>query len=456
MRAKLIMLLILVLGLAACQPNTTLETLSATGTALAKSVNAPTVAPPSNTAPVPTAQPAPIDTSAPPTLAPASPTLAPANTATAIPLAVPTNTPVPSGLPLTLISLRMSSATAGWGVGQVAGDTNDHVVRTANGGFSWADVTPAGQTGKVVPAFLTAQSGWAVYAPRDITPGVAILVWRTTNGGATWAASAPLDTSGGDYFDPSNLVFVDAQHGWLMGHAGAGMSHDYIIMFATSDGGATWTRVVDPIASTLAMACYKNGLAFANTTVGWVTGDCGGVVPGAPYFQKTTDGGNTWAAQNLPAPGDAPGEFNSDSSSDCGTYSLAFTSASAGALVVRCVDYTASPAVAKSWLYTTSDAGVTWAARPLPTPYGNLYFFNSTTGWWEGFAASDSPSGVLYQTTDGGATWVEGKKLNWSGQFSFVSPQAGWGVAQAGSAYALVQTTTAGQKWAEIKPVITP
>ncbi len=465
MRSKLPVTLVLIVLLAACNRPDTLETLSATATAQAKILIGPTASLPSETAPVLTAPAAATDTASPPTLEPsptlepASATLAPASTATDVPLAIPTNTPVPAGVPVTVISIRMLSDTAGWSVGQVAGDTNDHLLRTAAGGTTWADVTPAGQTGKAVPAFLNAQTAWAVYAPRDIGPGPAILVWRTTNGGATWAASAPLDTSGGDYFDPSNLVFADAQHGWLMGHAGAGMMHDYVMMFATSDGGATWTGVVDPMDSTptsLNMVCCKTGMAFADAHTGWVTGDSGGVMPGAPYFQKTTDGGQTWTAQNLPAPGDAPTVFNDDSSSACGTYALAFTSASAGALLVRCTDYSASPMVTKSWLYTTGDGGGTWAARALPTPYGNLYFFNSGTGWWEGFAASDSASGVLYQTTDGGSTWVEGKKLNWSGQFSFVSTQTGWGVAQAGSAYALVKTATAGQKWAEIKPVITP
>jgi len=157
----------------------------------------------------------------------------------------------------------------------------------------------------------------------------------------------------------------------------------------------------------------------------------------------------------LPPPADAPDLFTLETNA-CGTYSLTFASATAGAVVVRCSDYVSTPSATKSWLYTTADGGANWAGRPLPLPYGTLAFANANIGWWLGAPGTDGTGNELFQTKDGGATWASLRKMNWGAQLDFLSELNGFGVAQAGSAYALVKTTTGGQKWAEIKPVITP
>ena len=97
-----------------------------------------------------------------------------------------------------------------------------------------------------------------------------------------------------------------------------------------------------------------------------------------------------------------------------------------------------------------------WSGYPLPLPAGTLEFVSSQVGWWLGSAGSEAAGSELYQTRDGGLTWAFVRKVNWKAQLDFVSDQAGWAVVQPGTAYALVTTLNAGQRWAEIKPVLTP
>jgi photosystem II stability/assembly factor-like uncharacterized protein len=372
---------------------------------------------------------------------------------------VPTATTV--GTPVVILSIRMFSETAGWGIGNLPGDPTDHILRTNDGGISWKKVSPPEAPGKrATGGFLDLQNAWVIYVERPPAASpTSTHIWHTTDGGVNWTQSS-VDVSGSEYFDPSDVVFVSAQVGWLLGHVGAGMNHDYVMGFATGDGGAHWTKVIDPFSAStsgLYMSCTKTGLVFASVSTGWVTGDCFGVQPGAPYLQKTTDGGHAWSAQNLPAPSTAPNLFSIDTMA-CGTYNLLFTSASNGALVMKCTDFSADPSKVQAWLYVTSDGGGTWTGRALPLPYGNLEFISASVGWWLGSATQDASGGTaMYQTSDGGANWtLLTNKLSWMGQVDFVTNQMGWVVAHAGSNTALVKSVNGGGKWALISAGVLP
>jgi photosystem II stability/assembly factor-like uncharacterized protein len=139
---------------------------------------------------------------------------------------------------------------------------------------------------------------------------------------------------------------------------------------------------------------------------------------------------------------------------------LQFTSATEGAVLVRCLEFASSNTVA--WLYTTTDGGATWTPHTLPGTY-NAYpyyaslftFLDAQTGWVLGDGASATEY-QLYQTTDGGESWTPLKKLAWLGELDFVDAQTGWAVARIGEAIALVKTTNGGGKWNEIKAVSAP
>jgi photosystem II stability/assembly factor-like uncharacterized protein len=417
--------------------------------------------------PTPTAIPAaalePTGTSLP------SATLEPTNTIEA-PVPLPaTETPLPptpleytgpvlsrfeSGQSVTITSIRMQDATNGWAIGGW-GEGSDHVLITADGGQTWRDVTPpepAPAEGYLAALghFSEVGSAWVLYHSQNEmrVPNTAV-VWRTQDGGQTWQASLPLDIQGLDEtFWPSELVFADAQNGWLLVHVGAGMSHDYVALFRTQDGGQTWARLVDPYGDSNIQACQKTGLVFPSAQNGWLTGDCGGVMAGAFLFQ-TSDGGQTWQPVTLPTPADAPNLF-SDSGPLCSTQSLVFSSPQAGKLIVRCMNTSVDPYVTSFYLYTTSDGGASWV--PASSPAGTLAFETGDTGWALGRD--------LFHTTDGGRTWTKVKTVNWDGQFNFVSDTLGWAVARAetdtGTRIALVQTTDGGKTWTIIHPVIAP
>lgn len=440
-------------ALAACAPGDEVFT-------LAPSPEPPTSAPPT----LPPASPTPEPTTA-PSPNPSTPTPAPGETAA--PEIV--GEPIPhltAGQPVSVTEIHMLDATTGWAVGQSVEEASDHILRTSDGGATWRDVTPPEPldpeaiSGEAASAFfLDANIAQVAYADRAFAPSFApIVVWRTQDGGQTWTASQPLPPPDiFDYFSPSDVVFVDAQTGWLLAHLGVGMSHDYVALYATADGGQTWARVVDPNdienQQALPQSCYKNGLDFVDAQTGWVAGDCGGVVPGGPFFYKTTDGGRSWSLQELPPPAEAPDVFTNELIY-CGAASLDL-STQVGRVIVQC-NY-AEPVQSRRWLYVTTDGGQTWAARSLPVAYGSVMFIDADVGWSVGAdAQSDQPEAQLHQTLDGGQTWSLVRSLGWAGQLDFINAQAGWAVAQAGEAIAFVYTTDGGQRWQELRPQIAP
>jgi photosystem II stability/assembly factor-like uncharacterized protein len=273
------------------------------------------------------------------------------------------------------------------------------------------------------------------------------LIWRTLDSGKSWQASQPLDLSTiSENYLPSDLPFTDEQNGWMLAHVGAGMNHDYVVLFHTSDGGQTWAKLIDPTDNDGGIqSCHKTGLLFLDAQHGWLTGDCGGVAAGVLLY-RTADGGSTWTSVDLPAPASDTTLFNDESHVACGSYDPQFSDLQNGKLVVKCYYYDQDPAKTETFLYSTHDGGNTWSS--ISYPGGTLTMLDSTNGW--------ALARTIYQTTDGGTNWVKLSAVNWDAQFSFVSAQLGWAVARAGDQIALVTTTNGGKKWAEIHPLVAP
>ena len=466
-------------GLPTTVPNTGPATLAPE--AMAQTILAPTVAPTMQvptglapTAPVTTQPDATAEPGVQPTPPPVTATVEVSPTAevTAAPQ-MPPIAHLAAGQPITVTAIQMLDASTGWAVGHSAADPNDHILQTADGGKSWSDVTPPEpasppdpnnpNSGKNAAAFfMSAKDAWAAYGfgtAAPVPPGASATVWSTHDGGQNWTASGPLAISDLEQYWPSNLVFVDGKAGWLMAHVGAGMSHDYVVMFATADAGVTWNKVVNPMAlpdtGALDMSCYKTGMAFVDAKTGWVSGDCFGVVPGSPYLYQTGDGGQSWQNVTLPPPSDVPNLYTNENNA-CGAGAIEVPSATDGRLPVSCGFMDTNKQ--RGWLYVSSDGGKTWTPQALPTAYGLLDFISPTEGWWAGNNTQQDTTvpRVLYHTTDAGKTWSAGRKLNWGGQLDFISGQAGWAVAINGSAVALVQTGDGGNKWGLLTPQTGP
>lgn len=358
------------------------------------------------------------------------------------------------GQVITITWIHMLDTVSGWAIGG-SGQGSDHVLTTVDSGQTWRDVTPP-ETAPIdgslsaIGFFADRDAAWVIYRSQDhmVTPDTPV-VWRTQDGGLSWLSSTALNLQDlNEFYWPSDLVFADSQHGWLLMHVGVGMGHDYVVLFRTNDGGKTWDRLLDPYGDSGIQACQKTGITFPSSQIGWLTGNCDGLMTGAFLFQ-TTDGGSTWQPVVLPAPADAP-HLLSATDSLCGTHSPLFTTLETGKLIVHCTDYTQDPVTEHVYLYSTRDGGETWDSNPSPA--GRLSFAAGESGWVLGRD--------LYHTTDGAQTWAKVKTVNWDGQFSFVNELLGWAVARsetdAGTLIALVQTTDGGKNWFEIHPVIVP
>jgi len=174
----------------------------------------------------------------------------------------------------------MATFKTGWGIGYQS-DSGARVLFTLDGGQTWLDRTPPDATANLINEteaawanFFDDQTAWVVYAPqRAPSPPRDIVIWRTVDRGQTWEASNFLDLDGLEaYFIPEGFTFSDEDHGWLLVHVGAGMSHDYSFLYQTNDGGTYWERIADPYGGGL-QSLHNTGLNFSDSQFGWVTKD---------------------------------------------------------------------------------------------------------------------------------------------------------------------------------------
>lgn len=407
--------------------------------------------PPATVVPQPSVT-TPVEVTTAPTAVPGTETEAPPT-----PIQGPAIAHLAAGQAFDVGDIRMVDASRGWAVGGVS-QAEDHVLKTQDGGGTWRDVTPpepaasAGSTPAATAYFADSSRAWVAFAPTQlgaVPPGVR--VWFTGDGGASWSYGV-VDTSqvSQESFVPLYLDFADGQHGWLLVALGAGMSHQYVAMFATQDGGKTWALIQDPTTPAEIQSFPKTGMRFFNAQVGWLTRDSNGVDP-APHVITTQDGGATWTRIDLPAPSGASTWFDQNS---CGTYAPTATSAQSVLVLLKCLDNSTFK-VEHDFLYSTTDGGSTWQSVTLPAeftvadpPAGGLYFVSMTSGLALGR--------WIYRTDDGGKTWSTGKQVNWDGEFSFVDINTGWAVARNAGQVALVKTIDGGKTWQEIHPVVAP
>ncbi|HSN77405.1 MAG TPA: YCF48-related protein, partial [Anaerolineae bacterium] len=168
-------------------------------------------------------------------------------------------------------------ATRGWMTAQtdqiVSGcpDYEEQILRTLDGGQTWTPLLPSSspwrcqaELGQVV--FVDAQRGWVT--GRN-------LLLRTTDGGLSWSA---VDTTAAR---STAIDFVDGQRGWRV----LADLMDYSHVQRTTDGGVTWRTVL--LTNTF-FAPEFTRVDFLNASEGWVAGEQG-------LVWYTRDGGTTWS-----------------------------------------------------------------------------------------------------------------------------------------------------------------
>jgi photosystem II stability/assembly factor-like uncharacterized protein len=171
-----------------------------------------------------------------------------------------------------IMAVGFADTSRGWAAGKNGffGGSSGILSRSSDGGKTWEqqlEITDFTFNGLETIDTLTA---FAV-GSFDLVGGG--LVLRTVDGGLSWQDVTPTSVGFRDVF------FIDAVTGWIAGSS----------IWKTIDGGSTWTQQYGDDATEL------EAISFSDSLNGWATGFNNLVL-------HTTDGGQTWIAQNVGAP----------------------------------------------------------------------------------------------------------------------------------------------------------
>lgn len=356
--------------------------------------------------------------------------------------------PTVTGPPVDLHDIWMVTETDGWALGS-DGDNIQDVFVTRDGAYTWDIVTPPEAPPEdpeeykaAVVYFMDSLHGWVTYSVgwhfRDDA-----VVWITQDGGQSWQASAILPgTNVGEYYSPSQMLFVAGGTGWLRSSVGAGMHKDYHVIVISADGGNNWELIVDPYMVDNIHSCGKTGMTFLDANTGLLTRDCMGVVP-TPDLFWTFDGGRTWIEQQLPAPASAPTAFDDGY---CGVYSPILFSAQHALVALNCATYGDDGRTEQWYVYSTLDGGLNWQTEPFSG--GPLMFIDDQIGW-----------GIdrdIVRTIDGGQTWETMGSIHWDSRVTFVTEHLGWVIEYHEEGRQVFRTEDGGLTWLEYQPMSVP
>ncbi|WP_139998852.1 WD40/YVTN/BNR-like repeat-containing protein [Paenibacillus paridis] len=244
-----------------------------------------------------------------------------------------TFTKYPTGA-IALERIHFTDAANGFGY------TKAFAYKTSNSGKSWTKISTPANTRYA--EFEDAKHGWALV----VVPGYGYKLYRTIDGGAKWAVKLNVksdEVSGGEIFTKGNEI-------WAEFYGGAGMSQQSYSLYASSDSGASWRKVIS---------------------------------------QDTAGGG--------PAPGGAVGIVTEGPASP-GGHPSNFQLVDGAAILAGY-----SPAGEAIGVGRSLDAGKTWTNFKPIKGYESVISFTSKNSGWMADTSLTSPS--VYKTTDGGKTW---------------------------------------------------
>jgi hypothetical protein len=339
-------------------------------------------------------------------------------------------------VPLPVVSMKMLSPGTGWA------STGRQIFLTTDNGADWKNISPATSTGDLYAGafFLDPQTGWLLTAHTDNFEDYTFAVWRTSNGGTTWA-SAPLPHWHHDkrHAEPGltsrgNITFSDLHHGWLSLDLKGNTLFGTSTLLTTFDGGRTWNWALNgPDA-------HISGMVTSSDDVLWTVGQSHGVSD----LETNLDSFADFDSVSLPAPPQiAPNTIP--------TYDLPiFTDSRSGYEVVRYRSPNGSTSAAV--LYSTTNGGRTWRADGILKNLLGSEDANSTlagSAWILPLNPQGSAASLIEHSP--GATFT--LPSHQSGDFgrctlSFTSQAQGW----SDCAGDLTTTNNGGATWTEISP----
>ena len=209
-----------------------------------------------------------------------------------------------SGVADDLTGVTFTDAQSGWATGVTSYPGSDSVtgviIHTADGGQLWTtQATPVSDAGLGGVAFADSLHGLAVGEVQGDSSDNVTVILGTDDGGTTWTEqhsyNPPEVQNTGDGV-LNGVACTDADHAVAVG-GGSGATE----IFRTVDGGATWTRLVKPAAWSVCLS----DVDFVDADHGWAVGQGpapvgAGTVITAGTVIATTDGGATWTKLLVP------------------------------------------------------------------------------------------------------------------------------------------------------------
>lgn len=201
------------------------------------------------------------------------------------------------------LQLSVPSASVVWALAEPR-----RLYLSTDGGVSWRQRTlppSAGGGGHVSFSFVDATNGWALFpgVPETQCNAAGAEVWRTMDGAVTWHEIFSVDyktpaTNGMKVAQcKESISFVDTTHGFVTAHD----PNSPPTIYRTSDGGVTWaaSTLPDPPGfvtqgggfSLTAGQVRDYGGVLLTTASGRQDGDTGDRL----YVFRSTDGGEAWA-----------------------------------------------------------------------------------------------------------------------------------------------------------------
>lgn len=341
------------------------------------------------------------------------------------------------GLQVTGADLAFSDAAHGWALLLTPAPDSSPVLRTTDGGRNWTRIARLRVDEPTAMGFRTPRQGWILAAAGD-----GVEVYRTSDAGTHWTRSvAQLPRVPGVAVSAIGApAFTGAQHGSFSVHLGSSR-----LVYRTADGGATWAGVISqgtvpmarvargqdvweadyPLGHKLPLRRSTDGgrtwktvtvtlpamlgaaavhhFTFVNAEDGWLLlGSNPATAQRFWVLLHTTDGGAAWRVEaQTGASADFPGMAYSPTA-------MAFRNADQGWIVA--VDPWQAPAIAVN-VYRTNDGGVHWRVATVTLPkqedfavetVGAPVFTNARDG---SFVLERESGELRFVTADGGARW---------------------------------------------------
>ena len=248
-------------------------------------------------------------------------------------------------------------------------------------------------------------------------------LYRTENAGAEWKVVADFTSLyQGQYFEISNLNFINANYGYITVRNSGMQWYSSNILF-TSDGGHSWSQLGVNSSGSGSSVYYSSVSAvdfkMLSSSTGYyikyhMTSTIQSFTENYSMY-KTTNGGSNWY--------DISPNINSQN-----IYHVDFINENTGYLVVDSLRF-----------YKTTNGGENWVLRSrIPAHADKLYMIDEMNGYVVNLID-------FYRTTDGGLTWtLQNTGLNITtgfNQVSFLNPQLGYIIGRNGL---ILKTQTGG------------